>query len=191
VETLGRVRERGLWATFRDNTIVKAVIEGNKASFRSYSNSPTGEVLNSTDITRYSDETMNPSFAPVFIEALLQAPMTQDVESSEVYIVSDIDNDVYLMLQGASSLLTDSLSARGAFNPSDLKNPILLKLGSLKQGERLKQNVVPRGLKDVVIISPSIEPSPCLLVVAEDLKLLHSSETIHGVHIHSEEDMPW
>lgn len=181
--SLGKLKERGLLAGLVNNAIVDQVISTNLKVLRSYTTTPTGVIYTPEQYARYSDERLNPSFAPKFKEALLSGAMRQEIHSSDISVTVDIDNNVILMLHGTGGMLEDCMARRGALNPCQTSGPITLLLGTILQGERLITRVVGTPVTDFVEISALIDPSPPKLVVSEELKELHHARHISGVHM--------
>jgi hypothetical protein len=188
-DALHMLKKRGLHARFVNNTIVSALLEPNISIMQSFTRTPTGEIFDKYQTSRYIDTEMNPNFAPKFIEALLQGPMTQEISSDDVSMMVDLDNNVLMFIHGTSNLVTGSLARRGIFNPSSAKDFIILKVGVLNQGERLKQKPSGLQIQDTIEISPFVDPSPFLPVVSAGLKELHSTNKIEGVHFEDDEDV--
>jgi hypothetical protein len=183
------MKRRGLHARFLENRIVSALLEPNISIMQSFTRTPTGQIFDKYQISHYIDTEKNPNFAPRFIEAILQGPIQQEISSEDVSMMVDLDNNVLLFIHGTANLLSGGLARRGIFNPSSERNFIIMKVGVLNQGERLKQKPSGDPLLDVIEISAFVDPSPFLPVVSAGLKQLHATKEIEGVHFEDDEDV--
>jgi hypothetical protein len=186
---LTRLRLRGLHARLATKNITEVFFEANKSVLKTFAASPTAEMFNTYEIGRYTDTTNHSSFSQVFIEAMMSEPITRDITASQASLVADVDDNVYMYLQGSGDLLTEGLISKGAYNPADSHRLIMLKFGSLNKGEKLKKTFITEPIADTIEISALVEPCPCLPVVMDELRYLHGQEHLTDVHIEDDTDI--